>query len=187
MPASRRKNAESQATTVSVGAKAKSRRAATQAAGGPARALHDELTKAFGERRLTLKRSGLRPLAFDGVLIAEASSHTLGTRMWYEINLYRNDAGGYVAEIKLYMKPIEQKDICRVEAFADLEGLMTWLETYDPSDDAVVDLVTTDGDQPLATAALAAVRLRQMIDEARREFRFLVGELLYELGMTTEA
>jgi hypothetical protein len=152
----------------------------------PLQAMHDELTKAFGPRHKVLKRSGARPLAFDGMLIAEASSHTAGTRMWYEINLFRSDAGGYVAEVKLFLKPVEQKDVFRAEAFADLATMTDWLEAHDPAHDAVVDRETADSQVPLVVAALGAVKMRQAVDEARREYRYLVGELLYALGVTAD-
>jgi hypothetical protein len=152
----------------------------------PLQAMQDEISKAFGPRHKVLKRSGMRPLAFDGTLIAEASSHTARTRMWYEINLYRSDAGGYIAEVKLYLKPIEQKDVFRAEAFADLASMTAWLEAHDPAHDAVVDCETADGQVPLVVAALGAVKMRQAMDEARREYRYLVGELLYALGVTAD-
>jgi hypothetical protein len=150
----------------------------------PVQAMQNELQKAFGPRHKALKRSGMRPLSFDGALMAEASSHTPGTRLWYEINLYRQDAGGYVAEVKLFRKEVEAKDVYRAEAFADVAALAQWLEAHDPANDAVVEGEIADADAPLAVAALSAVKMRQAIDEARREYRYLVGELLYALDVT---
>lgn len=152
-------------------------------AGAPVQAMRDELNKAFGPRHKLLKRSGMRPLAFDGVLIAEANSHCPGTTMWYEINIYRKDAGGFVAEVKLFLKAAEQKDAFRAQVFDDVSAMSAWLESHDPADNAVVNIETAGGDVPLVVAALGAIRMRQAMEEARREYRYLVGELLFELGI----
>ncbi len=152
-------------------------------AGAPVQAMRDELNKAFGPRHKLLKRSGMRPLAFDGVLIAEANSHCPGTTMWYEINIYRKDAGGFVAEVKLFLKAAEQKDAFRAQVFDDVSAMSAWLESHDPADNAVVNIESAGGDVPLVVAALGAIRMRQAMEEARREYRYLVGELLFELGI----
>jgi hypothetical protein len=43
-----------------------------------------------------LERDGQPPLAFRGTMLAHASSHSPGKDRWFEVGIYRTEAGGYV-------------------------------------------------------------------------------------------
>jgi hypothetical protein len=45
-----------------------------------------------------LQRPGRVDLAFEGELLADATSHMAGQQRWQELRLYRTDSGKYVLE-----------------------------------------------------------------------------------------
>lgn len=131
-------------------------------------------------RRFTLKRTGQRPLSFDGREVCTATSHAIGPCLWYEVNVYQKTDGFYVAEVKMFHKSEGQKDIFRAFEATSLDDVAMVLERYSPSDDIACRLLLNDY-MPAGRFALAAAALKLEIEEANVQFQDLVGELLFQL------
>jgi hypothetical protein len=130
-----------------------------------------------------LRRSGKRDYAFTGLEICSSTSHGPGPSLWYEINLYRKPTGPYVVDVRFFSKSESMRD--RFHAFdADsLDDVASVLESYEPAFDIEPDVNPEDSDMPHALFVLKAAMLRIRIDEARRQFRDLVGDVLHQLDV----
>ena len=129
---------------------------------------------------VTLKRVGARPLSFNGTELCMAMSFVPGAPFWYEINVFRTDAQGFVVAIKQFFRDENESDLVHAWEFEDFDGAMAHLETYDPADDIRVD-IDPSADMTLPEMAAHALALRARAAEARRQFRTLVGKILYDL------
>ncbi|MGF1453879.1 MAG: hypothetical protein ACFB6R_00735 [Alphaproteobacteria bacterium] len=130
---------------------------------------------------ITLRRSGRQPLRFKGALLAEATGHASEGRLWHELNIYSRQTGGFVVDLRVFKKDRGQKDIFHVHAFETLGEVVSFLEDFDPTADVPVNV---DTDAPGCTTArltLKAVALRQRIEDVTRDYRSLVGDLLFQL------
>ncbi|MEM6413385.1 MAG: hypothetical protein AAF720_01870 [Pseudomonadota bacterium] len=129
-----------------------------------------------------LKQTGARSITFDGYELCSSMSYVVGPPLWYELNIYQTDSQGFLIGIKMFTKNEDEGDIHRVLEASSLDDVAHILENYDPAFDIDASSVRVDDDTiSMAELSLAAVRLRQRIEEARRQFKDLVGEILYEL------
>jgi hypothetical protein len=145
-----------------------------------------ELTSpSYGElRRHTLRRTGQRAFAFEGVEICSSTSHSPGPpAFWYEINLYRRANEQFVVDIRFFSKSDNMRDRFQVVKADGLEEVASILEAYEPAHDIEANVDPEDQDLPASVFALKAATLRMRIDEARRQFRDLVGEVLHQLDI----
>ena len=85
--------------------------------------------------KITLKRTGLRPLSFTGELVTgfetspdrAAGSYWSGaTGRWYEVNLYRTAKGRYVVQVSHYTQWQGEQDEYLARVFDSLEEALTW-------------------------------------------------------------
>lgn len=129
----------------------------------------------------TLRRTGKRPLAFDGVELCMGMSYVPGTPFWYELNIYRTHAGSFVVAIKFFTKDEGDKDTFRAFQCATFDEVMSLLETYDTSQDVRIDVQADDDSMSVAELTVKALGLRARLEEARRQFAGLVGQVLYQL------
>jgi hypothetical protein len=129
---------------------------------------------------VTLKRVGARPLSFNGTELCMAMSFVPGAPFWYEVNVYRTDAQGFVVAIKQFFRDENETDFVRAWEFEDFDGAMAHLEAYDPADDIRVD-IDPSAEMTLPELAAHALALRARAAEARRQFKALVGEILFDL------
>ncbi|MGL4239964.1 MAG: hypothetical protein ACRCTI_02505 [Beijerinckiaceae bacterium] len=163
---------------------AKKTRSDVQAAVAPgldALMLRARVNEAFGASAQELRRDGRPPLRFEGRKLAEATSFTPGTSLWYEVGAYVG-RDGYVAAVKVFKKSPHEKDMHVAETFGQLPDMMTWLETYDPAHDVTVTGDLTDRRLSPAEAMVRAAALRQRMAEARSEYRAAAGDVLTELS-----
>ncbi|MEO0820313.1 MAG: hypothetical protein AAF074_07795 [Pseudomonadota bacterium] len=129
----------------------------------------------------TLQRRGLRPLTFSGSELCMAMSFIPGNPFWYELNVYRTNMGKFVASVDLYYRDgngLERKHAWECDSFADV---MDSLEQYDAGNDVSVSMLPDDPSLSLGDLAAHAFAMRARVEEARRQFGFLVGELLHDL------
>ncbi|MEL6198310.1 MAG: hypothetical protein AAFT19_10710 [Pseudomonadota bacterium] len=128
-----------------------------------------------------LRRSGARPLAFSGSELCMGVSYTAGTPFWYELNIYRKTDGGFV--VRLDMRAKSDNDPSRHHAWEcpSFAEVMESLEAYDAGDDIRIDIEPDDPELGLADLAAHALSIRARAEEARRQYRGLIGELLHEL------
>jgi hypothetical protein len=130
-----------------------------------------------------LRRTGKRDYAFVGYEICSSTSHGPGPSLWYEINLYRKPAGPYVVDVRFFSKMETMRDRFQVFDADSLDEIASVLEAYEPSFDIEPDINPEDADMPHAVFVLKAAMLRIRIDEARRQFRDLVGDILHQLDV----
>lgn len=135
-------------------------------------------------RKTTLRRTGARPLQFVGAELCSAMSYGPGSTFWYEVNLFQTADQKFIVDIRLFSKTGEDQDRFFVKMVSSFDEVMDYLETYEPANDLRVDLAIDDEGTPIAELCLQAVSLRARIHDARRQFRSIVGEVLYELDRT---
>jgi hypothetical protein len=145
--------------------------------------LQSAVGAAFAEGHVFLRREGRSPLSFKGRLLGLASSHSSGTRLWYEVSLYERNGHSHVVAVKVYKKPTGDRDIFRAESFQRLEDAIAYIEAYDPAEDVGVNIDMADKTTSIAELTLRAVVLRQKIEEARSEYRAAAGELIARVLM----
>lgn len=126
----------------------------------------------------TLRRTGLRPLAFYGATVATACGITPALPYWYELNVHRTAAGAYVSDIRLFRKQADQPDLFRVAEHSDLEDMIDHLEAYDPSGDLAPGPDMLAGGVSNAALALRSARLEIEINRITEHYRAMVCQLL---------
>ncbi len=129
-----------------------------------------------------LKQTGGRPRDISGVELCSAMSFVVGTPLWYEINVYRTVDRGFVVEVKMFTKGENERDMFRLFDAATPADVIETLETYEPSFDIDASSVRFGVEEiSVAELSLSAAALRLRIEEARRQFNDLVGEILFQL------
>jgi hypothetical protein len=130
-----------------------------------------------------LRRTGLRPYAFNGVLVAMVSGITPALPYWYELNVYRTVLGTYVSDVRLFQKDSDRSDLFRVEEHADLDAVMSYFESYDPADDLQPAAQVMDQSTSNTRLALAAARLQMEVNQISDHYKALIGTFLQDLAM----
>lgn len=134
-----------------------------------------------GDSVVTLRVSGGKPLRVQGNLLAQCSSWTAGAPAWHDLVLYDCGTDGCAAGITTFRGPMGGSDVSHARLFPDLEAALVWLEAFDPTAD--LDVAFDSSDRRISTTdiALRAAALRQCTDRVEKQYRVLVGELLYRL------
>lgn len=130
----------------------------------------------------TLPRTGARPLRFNGVGLCMAMSYTPGQPLWYEINVYRTVDQTFVVDVRCFTTSEDEQDRFTVFEATTFDDVMEILESYEPASDLRTSVDPSEESLSGAQLALAALALRTRIEEARRQYRGLVGQVLYELS-----
>lgn len=130
-----------------------------------------------------LRRTGKRDYAFEGFEICSSTSHGPGPALWYEINLFRKPIGHYVVDVRFFSKIESMRDRFHVFDADGLDEVASLLESYDPGTDVEPDFNAEDAEMPHAVFVLKTAMLRIRLDEARRQFRDLVGDILHQLDV----
>ena len=130
---------------------------------------------------VSVRRTGNRPLRFKGSELMTATSHGPGPSLWYEIYVWRKAAGGFVLQIRMFGKQESTKDRFRAYEVDSIEEMAQILENYDTSADIDADIPVDDPSVPVTLIALRAAELRMKLDEARRQFSDLLGEVMHAL------
>ncbi len=129
----------------------------------------------------SLRRTGLRSFAFNGSLVAMTCGVTPNLPFWYEINVYRTAAGGWVSDIRLFNKADGSIDMFRVAEHDDLDGVLDHLERYDPTGDLTLPPALTDPNASSATLSIHAAGLQMQVKQIGDHYRGLLAELLHRL------
>jgi len=82
---------------------------------------------------LTLKRTGRRPLAFAGEILAEASTRLRDSTRWTTAKIFRTKGGKTVAGIAHMTCWQGEHDTYVAEAFDDDDGAITYVEANAPA------------------------------------------------------
>ena len=126
-----------------------------------------------------LRVSGGRPLHLRGHLLAEASSWSPGAPAWHEMALYQCDGGEIVAALRFCTQPAGAGDLCQARPFATLADAADWLGGIDATADIAIDLDASDRRLSGVEIALRAAALRQRADRVERQYKAMIGELLF--------
>jgi hypothetical protein len=129
----------------------------------------------------TLRRSGARPMNFVGSELCSAMSYEPGTPLWYEVALFRTAAQSYVANVKMFSKSEDEKDRFTAYEAESFDEALAWLESYEPANDIRIDLPFDRSDMPPVELGIRAAAASMRLAEARRQYRDLIGEVLFEL------
>lgn len=127
----------------------------------------------------SLRRTGQRPYAFNGRIIATVCGITPALPFWYELNVYETVIGSVVTDVRFFDKS-DLPDLFRVAEHEDLDDAFAWFEAYDPS----ADLFPTRDEAPSSSSAflsLYAARLQIQINQISEHYRSMVGDLLHAL------
>jgi hypothetical protein len=133
------------------------------------------------DQPVVLQVSGGKPLRLRGITLAEGQSWAPGTVAWHEVTLYRADTDEVAVAVRTLRKAPGETDIHRAELFPTLGDALSWLEQFDPTQDLSVDLDASDRALSAIEIALRAAALRGRADEVARQWRALLGELLFRL------
>lgn len=128
-----------------------------------------------------IKRSGMRPLAFDGVELCMAMSFVPGAPYWYEINVYRTAGQSFVVAVRLFFRSENERDRVRAWEFESFDQVMDCLEAYDAAADVRVEHFADEEQMSAADLAAHGFLLRAKAEAARAQYSGLVGEILHEL------
>ena len=127
----------------------------------------------------TLKRTGQRPLRFNGSVVATVCGVTPALPFWYELNVHRALDGRYLTDIRLFNKAPDEPDLFWVDEHDEAAEAIAHLERYDPAGDVTPPRHLTESSPSSAELALRIARLQLHIDQMTQHYRALVGELLH--------
>jgi hypothetical protein len=130
---------------------------------------------------VTLRRTGERPLSFNGVEVCSAMSYMSGTPLWYEVNVYRTSSDSFVANVRMFTKSDNDKDRFSAYEASSFDEALFWLENYNPADDIRADLPLDDTEVPVIELGLKAAAVRMRLSEARRQYKDLLGEIFFAI------
>jgi hypothetical protein len=128
---------------------------------------------------VTLRRTGERPLSFEGVEVCSAMSYTSGTPLWYEINVYRTVAESFIANVRMFTKSDNDKDRYSAYEAGSFDEALFWLEGYNPAEDIRADLPVDSNEISIVELGLKAAAVRMRLSEAKRQYKDLLGEIFF--------
>jgi hypothetical protein len=143
--------------------------------------MHDAAAVGMPEQMVTVRRNGGRPLTFVGVELCSAMSYEPGTPLWYEINIYRSASRTYVASVKMFSKSEDERDRFSFYEADSIDEVMFWMEGYEPAHDVRADLPIDNTALPVIELGIKAAAASMKLAEARRQYRDLLGEVLFAL------
>ena len=130
----------------------------------------------------SLRRTGRRPLPFNGETIATVCGVTPTLPFWYEINVHRTVVDSWITDIRLFNKTSDQSDLFWVVEHDEVEDAVTYLERYDPAGDILPPREMAERAPSAAELALRIARLQLRVDQITQHYRALVGDLLNTLS-----
>jgi hypothetical protein len=139
------------------------------------------------ERRMssatfTLRKSGARPIAFNGKQLGFQSGYRVGTPLWHELNLYQTDDGRYVADIRVFQKGEAAMDQFHVAVVETLDEAIAFFEGYDPRGDIVAHFCVDDPELSPAELMVHAAKLKYEIRDTTNQYRAVLAAFLHELN-----
>lgn len=129
----------------------------------------------------SLRRTGMRPYAFNGTIVATVSGVTPALPFWYEINVYETVLNTYVSDIRLFNNDADLADLFRVAEHDGLEAAFDHLERYDASADLIPGGEIGEPTASNAELALRVARLQMRVNEITAHYRAVVADLLQAL------
>ena len=134
-----------------------------------------------GAHPIVLRVSGGKPLRVTATLLAEGTSWSPRIPAWHEVSLFAAPGGAVALGISTLKKSTHETDVHRAELFPGLDAALSALEAFDPTADLTTSIDAADPRVSGAVVALQAAALRQQADGLTRQWRGMLGELLYQL------
>jgi hypothetical protein len=135
----------------------------------------------------TLRRTGRKPVRFNGWQMIEATGSDGYSPIWYDLKLYGNSAGGVVVELVARRQSMGHPDLFRVKTCESLDDAAAWLETYTFAGDVPVPANMSAVDTALPWAVLQAVQLRQTLERIETDYHALLSEVFAALDLSDPA
>ncbi len=129
----------------------------------------------------TLRKSGARPISFSGRLLGHHDGHRAGAALWHELNLYKNEDGGFVADIRVLATPSGTRDQFHIAVVETLEEALQFFEGYDARFDVASDIPLDDDSLAPAELMVHAAALKVRVAEAVSMYRATLSTFLGEL------
>lgn len=126
----------------------------------------------------TLRRSGARPLAFNGRLLSRHSGERAGAAQWHELSLYETEDGRFVADIRVLGETHGNAGQFHVETFNELEDALRFFENHDARRDVVSDIPIEDAGLSPAELMVHAATLKVRVAEAQSGYRAVLSAFL---------
>lgn len=142
------------------------------------------LCSAAAMQGFTVRRTGRKPMRFEGWLLVEAQTPPDSGALHHDLRLYRTARGAIVAELVTHREGLSAPDVERVESMPDLPAAADWLMGYRCVADLPVPERLTAPETPLALAALHAVSLRQSSARVQDEYDSLLSDVFAALDIT---
>lgn len=144
---------------------------------------HNAMQFSLTAPTVRIRRTGARPLIFDGIELAMAMSFTPALPYWYEINLYRTNEQHFVVAVRLFFQSATEQDQARAWECETLEQAFDKVAKYDAAQDVRFSMDPATPNLSAAELAAMAMELRARIAAARSHFASLLGEFFYELDV----
>jgi hypothetical protein len=128
-----------------------------------------------------LRRSGMAPIKFAGQNLLMATSYCTGPSLWHEVNVYKGSAEAFAVDIRTFFKREGERDVFFAAECGSLEEAIMIIEGHDATSAIAMNSRMASIETPLHEVVMDAVYLRLRIEEARRQYSDLVGEVLYDL------
>jgi hypothetical protein len=129
--------------------------------------------------RIALRRSGGRPLVFQGMLLIEQTATDIeGAVRRHVIRVYETEGGAFVVEVTLAAGDgdgVPHTIAAEVSTLAEAED---FLRDYDPDDQAALTLTLDDPARDAFSIGEMAHALRNDADRLRQDFAILRDGLL---------
>ena len=130
-----------------------------------------------------LRRTGARPVQFDGMLFAGMTGWNANSEMWHEINLYKRSDGIIIVDLRVFKKAPDRKDCFHVVQCDTLDEAATWLQAYDPGADIEIEIELDNPAMSLADLTVQAADLKIHLAEVDKQYRSLIGDLFYQIRL----
>ncbi len=128
-----------------------------------------------------LKRTGRRPLLFNGSTLATVCGVTPALPFWYEVNVHETVVKTYLTDVRLFNKTPDEPDLFWVREHDELADAVAYLEGYDPAGDLVPPRQMAEIAPSAAELALRIARLQLRVDQITQHYRTVVGDFLHTL------
>jgi hypothetical protein len=132
---------------------------------------------------VVLRLSGGKPLRIRGDLLAECTSWSVSAPAWHELEIYGRDNGDIAVALRCCRGNFGEGDIFHARIFPTRDEALSWLQELDPSADLSANIDASDRRISTIDIALRAAALRQHTDRVERQYRSMIGELLYQFCM----
>lgn len=129
----------------------------------------------------TLRRSGARPVTFNGRLVSRHSGERAGAGQWHELGLYETVEGSYVADIRVMGETHGNAGQFHVATFDELEEALRFFENHDARRDVVSDIPIDDATLSPAELMVHAATLKVRVAEAVSGYRAVLSAFLTSL------